>query len=130
MVQWTLGNQGSVRSNQSQEGELMFNIRLPIMYRDLDLEVGETEGILFIIKIKTKRQRKFRTLAEYYREVNGIRLNSVDSMLESFGRSEKSIQERFEEENELINKLGIHKEEVAELFKRSLIKEIEMQDFF
>lgn len=111
----------------------MFNIKLKITYdnrrNSYNLEVGEIEGMLFITKIKTNRQRNFRTLKEFYRESNNIKVNKIDSLFESFGRSKQDVYERFEEENELIEKLGIDKTKVAELFKKELIKKIEKKEF-
>lgn len=102
----------------------MFNTILSISYDDYDLKVGEIEGMLFITEIKTKRQRKFRSLKGYYREVNNIKINEVDRLLEAYGRNRPSIEERFAEETELIKNLGIDKEKVSELFKERLIEEI------
>ncbi|WP_405101579.1 hypothetical protein [Oceanobacillus sp. FSL H7-0719] len=107
----------------------MFNIRLVISYENYDLEVGEIEEMLFVTKIKTKRQRNFRTLKEFYREVENIKVNQVDRLFESFARDQPSIEEKFKEENEMIKEIGIDKEEVARLFKAELLEEIERKEF-
>ncbi|MBM7598226.1 NAD-dependent SIR2 family protein deacetylase [Virgibacillus halotolerans] len=111
----------------------IFNIKLPITYNsfnhEFDMEVGEVEGMLFITKIKTRKQRNYRTLKQFYREVNNIKVNKVDEMLESFSRSEKDIYKQLEDEDNLIEKLGIDKTKVAEFFKEELIKEIKEKVF-
>jgi len=92
-----------------------------------DLKVYEKEGMLFVDSIKTTRQRKYRSLKSFYREVNDIKVNQIDSMLESFSRIEKSLDEKFEEQNDFLEKLKVDKKDIVPAYKDAYIQYIEQE---
>lgn len=107
----------------------MFNKKFEIETDKHILIVEENKKKLLVDKIKTKRQRKFRTLIDFYEETNNIKPNKVDIMLRSYGIANKSFDELFKENRELVVKLGLDIDEIKVRYREALLNYIENTEF-
>lgn len=96
-----------------------------------DMTVKSIGSYIFITGIKTKKQRKYRSLNGFYNEANNIneKKNSVDSWLEMFNRSDGSLDELVENNNTELEKLNINKGGIIEAYRQTIIRKIENLEF-
>lgn len=99
-----------------------------IRKNEYDLKLRLIKGNIIIQEIKKTRQRKFRCVEEFFHEVNGTRENTVDKMLRSFGRADKSIEKLVEENNSYISMFGLKASVLKEAYIGA-VKEKMLEDF-
>lgn len=96
-------------------------MRFEIRVNGYDLIVDKNGDKLFVIKIKTTRQRKHRWLDDFYSEVMNIKENQIDRMLRLYGRQNIDIEKEFEKQESMLKELGVNKEEVIDAYRENMI---------
>lgn len=104
----------------------------PVLYIDIgdyQFRAVFDSGKIFVPYIKKTRQRKYRSLGDFYNEEKGIKENQIDRMLNMVGRYNRSGGEKFKEQEEQLKELGIRKEEIIEAYRREYIDYVKNFNF-
>lgn len=105
----------------------MLNRNIGIKLDKYDAIAKSIAGYVVVTGIKTKRQRKYRNLNEFYNEINNIKSNEFDELLDIFSRD--SNFEMIENSNAKLKKLGIAKEDVIKAYRSAIIERIRKKEF-
>lgn len=96
---------------------------------DLDVYDYNREGSIYVSRIKTTRQRNFRGVEQYLRELRNEKVNQVDYMLERYSRAQPGERELIEQTAELLGEIGIKKEDVIEEFRKKKLQDIKEKQY-
>ena len=96
-------------------------MKFEVRVNGYDLIVNKNGEKLFVTQIKTTRQRKYRWLDDFYKEVMNIKENQIDRMLRLYGRQNIDIEKEFEKQESMLKELGVNKEEVIDSYRENMI---------
>src|SRR5699024_10581992 len=95
-------------------------------------ELFKDTHLLFVEGIKDAKQTEYRTLDVFHREYSGNfadkqtldEMFHYDALIWAYSKYKKTIEERYKEQRDMLNCLGINKSDVVQQYKNLLIEEI------